>query len=186
MDHRRRRRHAPDAVDGDKKNDCYVVDYDGDGKVDRMVAYIDTDGDGKPDETEIRYFHDGQLRVAWFGVDLDRRGRTWNLAGYEYSGDFFRSYPYGNALVYANKYDPEQKRWWPISECPFAFFDTQGKGQSEAVVRVSAVPLDFDPQKEPDVGNSAFSGARTVPPAAAQHRGGECPLQHRSRRCALA
>jgi hypothetical protein len=154
----------PDAIDGDKKNDCYVVDYDGDGKVDRMVAYIDTDGDGKPDEMEIRYFQDGQLRIAWFGIDLDRRGRTWNLAGYEYSGDFFRSYPYGNALIYANKYDPEQKRWWPISECPFAFFDTQGQGQSEAVVRVSAVPLSFDPQEEPDMGNSAFSAAEPFRP----------------------
>jgi hypothetical protein len=147
----------PDAKDGDKKNDCYVVDYDGDGRADRLVDYLDADGDGKPEEMEIRYFHNGQLRIAWFGVDLDRRGRVWNLTDYEYTGNFFRSYPYGNTFIYANKYDPQQKRWWPISECPFAFFDTQGKGQSDAVVRVSAVPLDFDPQKEPDSGNSGFS-----------------------------
>jgi len=44
----------------------------------------------------------------------------------------------------------------PISECPFAFYDTDGDRQSEAVVRVSAVPLDFDPQTELDPGNSLF------------------------------
>jgi hypothetical protein len=147
----------PNAAEGDTKNDCYVVDYDGDGLVDRMVDYIDSDGDGKPDEMEIRYFQDGQLRIAWFGVDLDRRGRTWNLAAYEYSGDLFHSYPYGNAMIYANRYDPERDRWWPISECPFAFHDAVGKGQSEAVVRVSAVPLGFDPQKDPDLGNAGFN-----------------------------
>jgi hypothetical protein len=147
----------PDAVDGDTKNDCYVVDYDGDGLVDRMVDYIDNDDDGKPDEMEIRYYQDGQLRIAWFGVDLDHRGRTWNLAGYEYWGGFFRSYPYGNTIIYANRYDPEQDRWWPISECPFAFHDAAGRGQSEAVVRISAVPLDFDPLKEADLGNAGFN-----------------------------
>jgi hypothetical protein len=147
----------PDAAEGDRKNDCYVVDYDGDGLVDRMVDYIDSDGDGKPDEMEIRYFQDGQLRIAWFGVDLDRRGRTWNLENYQYSGDFFGSYPYGNAMIYANRYDPERDRWWPISECPFAFHDAVGKGQSEAVVRISAVPLSFDPQKDPDLGNAGFN-----------------------------
>ncbi len=145
------------ATDGDRDSDCYVVDYGGDGRVDRMVDYIDNDADGQPDEMDIRYFHDSQLRIAWFGVDLDRDGRMWDLAGYEYSGNFFRSDPYGDNLVYANKYDPGRKAWVPISECPFAFYDTDGDGQSEAVVRVSAVPLEFDPRKEPDPGNSLFS-----------------------------
>ena len=145
---------AADATDGDKDSDCYVVDYGCDGKVDRMVDYIDNDRDGRSDETEIRYFHKGRLSVAWMGKDLDRDGRIWDIVGYEYSYDFFRSDPYGDGLVWANKYDPERRCWVPISECPFAFYDTDGDAQSEAVVRVSAVPLDFDPQKETDPGNS--------------------------------
>jgi hypothetical protein len=36
----------PDAQDGDRDSDCYVVDFDGDGVVDRMVDYMDDDGDG--------------------------------------------------------------------------------------------------------------------------------------------
>jgi len=146
----------PGDPDGDKDNDCYVVDYDGDGRADRMVDYIDNDGDGKPDEMEIRYFLDGRLRRAWFGVDLDKDGQMWDLIAYEYSGDFFRSDPYGNNLLYANEYDPGRKRWVPHSECPFAFYDTDGDGESEVVIRVSAVPLGFDRQKEPDYANSVF------------------------------
>ncbi|MBN1590095.1 MAG: hypothetical protein JW888_11315, partial [Pirellulales bacterium] len=148
---------ARDATGGDRDSDCYVVDYGVDGRVDRMVDYLDNDADGRPDEMDIRYFWKGQLRIAWFGVDLDRDGQMWDLAGYEYSRDFFRSDPHGDNLIFANRYDPQRKTWWPISECPFAFVDTDGDGRSEAVVRVSAVPLDFDPAKEPDPGNSLFN-----------------------------
>jgi len=154
----------PGDTDGDRDSDCYVADYQADGRVDRMVDYIDNDRDGKPDEMDIRYFHDGRLRIAWFGIDLDKDGHMWSLGNYEYAGGFFRSDPYGNNLIYANKLDPEQMRWVPISECPFSFYDTDGDGESEAVVRVSAVPLEFDPAKEPDPGNSLFSHTRPFEP----------------------
>jgi hypothetical protein len=147
----------PGQTDGDKDSDCYVADYGCDGRVDRMVDYIDNDGDGKPDELDIRYFHGGQLRISWFGMDLDNDGRMWSMKNYEYWGGFFRSDPYGDNMIYANKYDPKRRQWVPISECPFAFYDTDGDGESEAVVRVSAVPLNFDPKKELDPGNSLFS-----------------------------
>jgi len=146
----------PGDADGDTDSDCYVVDYEADGDVDRMVDYLDHDGDDRADEMDIRYFDDGHLRIAWFGVDLDGDGHLWSVINYEYGGGFFRSDPYGDNLVYANKYDPQRNAWVPISECPFAFYDTDGDRQSEAVVRVSAVPLDFDPQTELDPGNSLF------------------------------
>jgi len=41
----------------------------------------------------------------------------------------------------------------PISECPFAFYDTDGDGFSEVVVRVSAVPIDYDTNVDPDYAN---------------------------------
>jgi len=144
------------AADGDTDSDCYVVDYGADGTVDRMVDYIDNDGDGDADEMDIRYFHKGQLRIAWFGFDLDDDNKMWSLADYEYDRNFFRSDPYGESMICAGKYDPENRRWTPISECPFAFYDTDGDGFSEAVVRVSAVPLGFDPNRERDPGNSLF------------------------------
>ncbi|MBN2293628.1 MAG: BNR-4 repeat-containing protein, partial [Pirellulales bacterium] len=58
-------------------------------------------------------------------------------------------------MIYFNGYDTERGEWFPASECPFDFHDTDGDGQSEAVVRVSGVPLEYDPKNEnPDVANN--------------------------------
>lgn len=142
------------ATGGDKKDDCYVVDYGCDGTVDRIVDYIEGT-DGRPDEMDIRYFEGGELRSVWVGVDLDRDGKMWDLAGYEYSHNFFKSDPYGNEMIYMNKYDPTSGQWVPISECPFAFYDTDGDGYSEVVIRVSAAPLQFNAGTDPDYANDA-------------------------------
>jgi len=140
---------------GDKDSDCYVVDYRADGTVDRIVDYIDNDGDNEPDEMDIRYFADGELRSVWVGVDLDDDGHMWDLKGYEYSHNFFKSDPYGNEMIYMNKFDPTRGEWVPISECPFAFYDTDGDGYSEETVRISASPIGFDASVDPDYANDA-------------------------------
>jgi hypothetical protein len=137
---------------GDFDNDCYVVDYGCDGMVDRMVDYID-DGNA-PGEMDIRYFVDGELRRSWFGVDFDDDASMWSLIDYEYDGDFFKSDPYGDNMIFMNKYDPVKDVWLPISECPFAFYATDDDDQSEVVVRFSAAPLSFDPDADPDYANS--------------------------------
>ena len=95
---------------GDKINDCYVADYKGDGVVDRMVDWIDNDSDGVPDEMDIRYFTDGRLNNCWFGMDFDDDGKMWSLAGYEYGGpSFFEADPYGNNMIYMNKFNPKRR-----------------------------------------------------------------------------
>jgi len=94
------------------------------------------------------------LRNAWFGIDLDDDSSMWSLAGYEYGGpSYFESDPYGDNIFYMNKLNPNQGTWTPISECPFSFYDTDGDGYSEVVVRVSAVPLEYDRDKNPDYAN---------------------------------
>ncbi len=139
---------------GDTDSDCYVADYGRDGAVDRIVDYIDDDGDGDPDEMDIRYFVGGELRYCWFGVDIDDDGVMWSLRGYEYGGpSFFESDPYGDSMIYMNKLDTETGGWSPISECPFAFYDTDNDGFSEVVVRCSAVPLRYDTDTDPDYAN---------------------------------
>lgn len=140
---------------GDVDSDCYVVDWDCDGVVDRMVDYIDNDGDDDADEMDIRYFTNGELRSVWCGIDLDDDNHMWDLEAYEYSHNFFRSDPYGNEMIYMNKFDPERGEWVPISECPFAFWDTDGDGYSEITIRISASPLSFDPSTDPDYANDA-------------------------------
>jgi len=139
---------------GEKDSDCYVVDYGCDGVADRMVDYIDNDGDNVADEMDIRYFFDGELRYSWFGMDLDHDGLMWSLRGYEYGGpSFFEGDPYGDNMIYMNKFNPVRGEWAPISECPFAFYDTDGDGLSEVVVRVSAVPMTYDAGVDPDYAN---------------------------------
>jgi len=138
---------------GDKDSDCYVVDYGCDGVVDRMVDYIDDDGDNDLDEMDMRYFTNGELRRMWTGFDIDDDNLIWKVTQYEYRGGFFECDPYGDSMVYMNKFNPETGGWSPISECPFAFYDTDGDGFSEVVVRVSAVPLGYDTSTDPDYAN---------------------------------
>ncbi len=139
---------------GDRDSDCYVADYGRDGSVDRMVDYIDTDSDNDPDEMDIRYFVGGELRYCWFGMDVDDDSAMWSLSGYEYGGpSFFESDPYGDSMIYMNKLDTESGGWSPISECPFAFYDTDKDGHSEVVVRCSAVPISYDTDTDPDYAN---------------------------------
>jgi hypothetical protein len=143
---------------GDKDSDCYVVDWDRDGIIDRMVDYQDLDGNGVPDEMDIRYYDKGRLNYAWFGIDLNHNGIMWSLRGYEYGGEsYFESDPYGDNIFYMNKLNPLDGVWSPISECPFAFYDTLKSGHSDVVVRVSAVPLSYDPATDPDYANSAYA-----------------------------
>jgi len=143
---------------GDPHSDCYVVDYDGDGLVDRVVDWIDNDSDSLPNEMDIRYFANGRLNYCWFGMDLDGDGHMWSLTGYEYGGpSFFEADPHGDNMIYMNKFNPHTGTWYPISECPFAFYDMDGDGLSEVVVRVSAVPLDYDPSAHPDYANNQYA-----------------------------
>ena len=139
-------------TDGNRINDCYLVDYGADGVVDRMVDYIDNDGDGVPDEMDIRYYQNGELRYAWMWEDIDKDGKMWDLENYQYSGKPYKCDMLGDNHFYLNKYDSKRDAWIPFSECPFAFYDTDGDGRTEIVVRVSASPIGSD--KEHDYANN--------------------------------
>ncbi len=140
---------------GDEDSDCYVVDYDADGSVDRLVDHIDNNGDNRRDELDLRYFDNGRLNWSWFGDDLDGATAIRKITGYE-RGDEFQADPYGDGIFYMNKLNPLRGVWSPISEDPFAFYDTDGDGYSETVVRVSAVPRSYDVSRDPDYANQAY------------------------------
>lgn len=133
----------------------YVVSLKGTGLVDRMVIFIDNDGDGKADETELRHYRDGYLRYSWMTENHDADGaqifmlKNWSYVG----GNDFRNKFRGNVDFYLNKYDPKTNTWVPLSECPFTFWDLNGDGHSDVVLRVSAAPLDSNAGNDPDYAN---------------------------------
>jgi len=53
-----------------------------------------------------------------------------------------------------NKFNSDKGIWSPIGECPFAFYDLDGDGYGEIVVRVSAAPLDYELGRDPDYVNT--------------------------------
>lgn len=142
---------------GDSDSDCYVVSDEGSGKVDQMVDWIDLDGNQVPDRMEIRYFRDSQLRTAIFMEDHDGDGEMQPVTNYRRKVDHKTSFlidAYGNNMYFHQKYDPEKGVWIPISECPFAFHDTDGDGASEVVLRFATTPVNFDVARYSDYGNS--------------------------------
>ena len=144
---------------GDRDSDCYVIDYGADGIVDRMVDYIDNNNDGQADEMDVRFFQDGVLSYAWFGVDIDRDGVLWDIKTFDDSLEAGRLCdPNGDNLFYVNKFNPERGTWSPLGECPLAFYDTDGDGLSEIAVRVSVVPAAWDPAKDPDFASGGYAG----------------------------
>ena len=144
---------------GDRDSDCYVIDYGADGIVDRMVDYIDNNNDGQADEMDVRFFQDGVLSYAWFGVDIDRDGVLWDIKTFDDSLEAGRLCdPNGDNLFYVNKFNPERGCWSPLGECPLAFYDTDGDGLSEIAVRVSVVPAAWGPGKDPDFASAGYAG----------------------------
>ena len=138
---------------GDKIDDCWVVDRDGDALVDRMVDYIDNDGNGRSDEMEIRYYEKGRLRWAWFWEDLDGDELMWDVQDYEYGRPQDTDMSGAN-LFYANKYDEERAAWLPFGECPFVFYDPDEDGLSEIAIRFVFAPTWSNQGSDVDYGNN--------------------------------
>ncbi len=147
----------PNHAFGDLDSDAYVVDYGADGTVDRLLDFIDENGDDRPDIQEQRYFSEGRLRHSIMHLDLDGDGHFYPVHDYQrLVGNrlTFLIDAYGDNLFYHNKYDPQNRAWIPLGECPFAFHDLDGNGHSDRAVRISAAPLDFSASREADYANS--------------------------------
>ena len=133
------------AEGGDRFDDCYLLDFGADGKVDRLVDYIDGDGDRIPEEMECRVFTAGRLNYAWFAVAPPGRDLPDDWRGYDFEpGAFFAARSKGDVLIFINKFDPEKGVWRPAGPCPSAFYDADGDGWPEAALRMTALPLAFD------------------------------------------
>jgi len=129
----------------DQIEDCYVVDLDHetDPGFDRVVDWQDLDQDGRADRQSLFWVGRGApgRNLSEFVIEARDDGRSyrgfWALDRWQYSQhanqwacDFS-----GDQFFTAIRFDEQRGRYQPYAECPFAFYDPDGDGWTEEVIR---------------------------------------------------
>ena len=122
----------------DQCGDLYIVDWHADGIVDVVLGYEDLDNDQDVDRMGL-YFYDKVygLRVWWSRDDGDD-----NLLWYDVDYTYFQPLcenktHFGGDESFVSLYiKPGDKQWTPFFENPFFFYDRDGDGITEEVIRV--------------------------------------------------
>jgi len=117
--------------------DTYTADYRDNGTTDRRVLY-------REGETTIEYYRNdtqNPLIFLWYISD-DR----WHLTDFSYSqvNDQWQS-EHHTGFFTLQKLCYQNYQWYPYSESPFCFYDTDNDGLSEIALRFSTV---YDPEQD--------------------------------------
>ncbi len=150
---------------GDRDSDCYFWDHGADGFIDIVTDYQDDDGDGDVDQMGI--FYDKNWKddkddiTVWWSVDIGDDNLLW----YDVNGNYYqplcqwRTHFGGNELFYQFRLTEEDEKWVNVWEDPFAFYDPDGDGCSEMVIRISAVGHEVKNLRYSiDADNDAYGG----------------------------
>lgn len=131
---------------GDLDSDLYVADWTADGTVDAVVDYVDTDGDQDVDEMGMYYFvpkyaylGGGPGLLVWWGRDVGDDNLLWYDVNFNYQQPDcqYRSHFSGNEVFLQFGMAEGDTEWRSIWENPFAFYDPDGDGCAEIVIRLS-------------------------------------------------
>lgn len=123
----------------------YFWDHGATGYIDVVTVYQDDNGDGNLDQMGIFYdkkWPDGRGGLTvWWAVDVGGDNRLWFDVNGNYYQDLcqWRTHFSGDELFYQFRLTDEDERWVNVWEDPFAFYDPDGDGASEVVVRISAI-----------------------------------------------
>lgn len=131
----------------DRDSDLYLADWKADGTVDAAVDYQDNDGDGDLDEMGIYYwwpnhrYLKGDALWVWWGRDLGDDNLLWYDVNWTYSQRLcqYRCHFSGDETFVGFGITKDLDRWIGNWENPFAFYDPDGDGCSEVVVRICGV-----------------------------------------------
>jgi hypothetical protein len=123
----------------DLDSDLYLADWNADGTVDAIIDYEDLDGDQDVDQMSM-FFYDAKygLRV-WWGRDDGDDNLLWYDVDYYYYQEPCQNHTHfgGDESFFALYIKPGDTCWTPFFENPFLFFDRDGDGVTEEVLRVS-------------------------------------------------
>ena len=117
----------------------YIADWNATGKVDAVIEYKDLDGDGDLDEMAMYYYDPnyGGLR-AWWGRDDGDDCLLWYDIDYFYYQEPCQDHTHfgGDETFFAFYIQTGDTHWTPFFENPFLFYDRDGDGITEEVIRV--------------------------------------------------
>lgn len=128
----------------DLDSDLYIVDWHADGNVDAVMDYTDRDGDGDVDEMAF-YFAGSPFGaprnslMVWWGDDVGDDNLLWFDIGYTYRQNLcqYRTHFGGDELFCAFGIELDDTEWVCFWENPFLFYDHDGDGVTEEVIRFS-------------------------------------------------
>ncbi len=148
----------------DLDSDLYIADWKADGSVNAVLDYTDIDGDNDVDEMGMyfigggsNYFPGKTLRVWWGRDDCDDN-LLWYNVGYTYDQRLcqYRTHFGGEETFVAFALAETGKEWIPFFENPFLFYDHDGDGVAEEVLRLSGYDNEVESMRYSfDVDNDA-------------------------------
>ncbi|MCA9727727.1 MAG: hypothetical protein KC729_08585 [Candidatus Eisenbacteria bacterium] len=132
----------------DRVEDCYVIDHAHETSpgIDRVVDWQDLDGDGQADRQCLFSIQDGppdRRRLSAYVIEARDSGGTdrgfWFLDRWEYSQPACQwRCDFSGDQFFTLARDNEDTGFFDVfDECPFAFYDPDGDGWSEEVIRVA-------------------------------------------------
>ena len=152
---------------GDRNSDLYFFDYEADGYINAVIDYQDTTGDGNLDAMGI--FFDKNWRddkddlTVWWSEDIGNDNLLW----FDVNGNYYqplcqwRTHFAGDEVFYQFRLTEDDDKWVNVWEDPFAFYDIDGDGNSEEVVRISAVGHDVQNLRYSIDANNGAQGRMT-------------------------
>jgi len=136
----------------DGEGDTYIADYNNDGNTDRKVIF-------RGEETIIDYFspESGNSRIWMWFIYNDK----WHLTDFEYSQvkDQWES-EHRNGFFALFKKSSLNSHWYPYSESPFCFFDTDNNGIPEIALRFASM---YNPKNDANNYDTIWEKLEEIP-----------------------
>lgn len=152
---------------GNLTTDLYFFDHEANGRIDTAILYVDRTGDGTLDAMGIFYdknWADGKDDLTvWWSEDIGGDNLLWFDVNGNYYQDLcqWRTHFAGDEVFYQFRLTADDDRWVNVWEDPFAFYDIDGDGNSEEVVRISAIGHDVKNLRYSIDANNGAQGRNT-------------------------